>query len=52
MTYCVYRQWRSSNLQEVLEYFATVAEAKKYAAKIKSSREYYIEIGEFFITLS
>lgn len=47
MKYCVYRQWHDSNLQQVLEYFATVAEAKKYAARLKSSKNYSIEIGEF-----
>ena len=48
MRYCVYRQWHDSNLQQVLEYFATIEDAREYAAHLKSSKKYSIEIGEFF----
>lgn len=47
MKYCVFRQWKDSKLQEVLEYFETVKEAEYYASKVKPSNQYTIEIGEF-----
>lgn len=47
MKYCVYRQWNDSLLQDVLEYFHTVQEAKDYARKIRHSRQYTVMIGEF-----
>jgi hypothetical protein len=47
MKYCVYRQWRNSPLQEVLEYFSSVKEAQKFAREIPLSNEYTVLIGEF-----
>jgi hypothetical protein len=47
MKFCVYRQWKGSLLQEVLEYFHTVHEAKDYASKIRPSNQYTVMVGEF-----
>lgn len=50
MKFCVYRQWKGSLLQEVLEYFETIEEAESYARNIKPSIQYTVEIGEYVST--
>ena len=49
MRYCVYRMWKGSKIEEVLEYFFTYDEAIEYFIKVKRSKdkEYTVHVGEF-----